>query len=224
VRAARSRVRRPRSTDHVPRRDEAALTADNDRVEIAPVQDPAELAEIDKCEELIPLAEFGFARATRREDGSPAYGFTVGGEPPPNKANKLRAAETHRMNALAGQARRVLQVRCGGSRYVKGRKQSCRGVVAEWQHVVGGRRSPDGPRTVPQPEWDRRKEAWGDAAEPWCGWLVDAVSGNKYRDYQDGWVTMSCPRCGRQGIRIRLRRAQDALTASAETKTLEMLL
>lgn len=201
------------------------LIPDTGGVEINPVDDPAELAEIAKCEEQVPLAEFAFAQALRREEDVRAYGFTVGSKPSPDKGKVLRAPETHRMNALSGQARRVLRVRCGRNRYVSyGRKQPCRGTVAEWQHVVGGRRTENGPRAVPSAEWEQRRIDWGAAAEPWCGWLVDAVSDKKFRDYQDGWVTMSCPRCGHAETRISLRTVQDALAASAETKTLEMLI
>ncbi|MFC8797098.1 hypothetical protein ACFT2C_05160 [Promicromonospora sp. NPDC057138] len=196
-------------------------------MEIDPVEDPAELAEIAKCEEQIPLAEFDHAQALRREGEPQAYGFTVGSGPRPGKGERLRNLEANKMNKVSGQAQRVLLMLCNRAHYgTFAHRQPCEAIVAKWNHVVGGRRSADGPRAVSKAEWDQRRKAWGEAVEPWCGWLVDAVSGKKYRDYQDGdgHVTVSCPNCGRQDIRVDLRRVQEELVASTEAKTLRILI
>ncbi|MGH3974129.1 MAG: hypothetical protein ACRDS9_12520 [Pseudonocardiaceae bacterium] len=191
-------------------------------MEIGPVEDLAELAEISKLEEEIPLTMFPYAHALRMDGERRAGGFTFR-EEPAEPGERLRNIEANQLNAAAGQARRVLRMLCSKSRYASyGRKESCGALVAEWQHLVGGRRSADGRKCVPQVEWEQRQVDWGSSAEPWCGWLVDAVSGRKFRDYQDGHVTVSCPRCGRQEIRIGLRRVQETLAEDRSAATLKV--
>lgn len=190
-------------------------------MEIGPVEDPAELAEIAKVEEQIPLAMSPYAQALRGEGERRARGFTLQSGPPPEQGKRLRNIEANQINAAAGQARRVLRMLCSKSRYASfGHKESCGAVVAEWQHLDGGSRSAGGRRFVSQAEWEQRQQDWGPSAEPWCGWLVDAVSGRKFRDYQDGYVAASCPRCGRQEIRIGLRKVQEQLAESQAAATL----
>lgn len=114
------------------------------RAEIAErVVDPSELAEIAEHLERIPLAEFAYVQAQRAQDGR-AYGGTVASGPAPNKRQLLRAREVRELNDAFGQAQRVQRVRC----------ETCKGIVASWHHVLGG-------RLLPPADWARRREIWG---------------------------------------------------------------
>lgn len=191
-------------------------------MEVDPVEDPDELAEIAKCEAQIPLAEFDYAHALR-PGGRRAYGFNVSSGPKPSKQKQLRTREVRELSDAMGQSRARLQILCAKVRFaLDGSKRSCGEPVAIWRHVVGGRRSEGGHPWIPQPEWEQRQRAWGSMAERWCGWLVEDLSQRKFRDYQDNEarVTVTCPRCGRQDIRINLRRVQEKLIG-APSGTLE---
>lgn len=175
---------------------------------VDPVEDPSERAAIDAALKQIPLAEFGHVHAERTPTGR-AVGGTISAGPPPAKRHQLGAGEARQLNEAFGQAKRVQRVRC----------QSCRGIVANWQHVLGGQQ-------LSEAEWALRRQVWGADADPWLGWIVEEFTGAAFRDYWDGRVELTCrnPDCGRTPIWVRLERVRAKLAASPKTETLDDLM
>jgi hypothetical protein len=174
-------------------------------MQVHPIDDPLELAEIARCLGYVPVAEGAYNRAHRGQDGR-AYGVTATSGPPPVKSERLREKEARGLNEAFGQGKRVLRVRCG----------KCDRFIAHWQHVIGT-------GTVSREDWERRREVWGDAgAEPWRGWIINNDAQAAFRDYWDGQVVMNCPNCYRPRIEIGLQRIRVRLAASRKTELLEL--
>lgn len=174
---------------------------------VDPVEDPSERAALVDALKRIPFAELGHVRAERPTTGRAIGGTFTAGQPA--KRDQLRAGEARELSEVFGQARRVQRVRC----------QSCRGIVANWQHVLGGQQ-------LSEAEWALRRRVWGEDADPWLGWIFEEFTGAAFRDYWDGRVELTCPNpdCGRTPIWIRLERVRAKLAASPKTETLDDLM
>lgn len=186
----------------------------NGGMQISPVTDLDELAEIRDFMNRVPITGSAHVEAKRRPGDRGAYGISMAsGEPPPKK-KRPGNPDVRRLNEAFGWSERRLRLLCGSSKH----PESSRGTLALWEHVAGN-------RPVSPEELAQRKKIWSDSdVEPWRGWLFDHEAKVAYRDYQDGAITVSCAVCRRTGIEVNLRRVQESLAAGTKAETLNWIL